>query len=116
MNKTFLIFLLLLGLGSAQAAPIEDEPLPFDTKMPPRVVMQQSGVAEPVAAVVKPTSNCKTIVKKVHGRKVRKEVCSKAVVAKPSGKSRKSTVAVKSKKSGHKTAVVKSTSKKHKRR
>lgn len=115
MNKTFLILVLLLGLGSAQAAPIEDEPLPFDTKMPPRMVMQQSGVVEPVAAV-RPASNCKTIVKKVHGRKVRKEVCSKAVAAKQSGKSRKSAIVAKGKKSGHKTAVVKSTSKKHKRR
>lgn len=117
MNKTLLILSLLLGLSAAHAAPIADEPLPFDTKMPPRVVMQQAGVAEPVVEERRPVSSCKTVIKKVHGRKVHKEVCSKAAGAKgkKGGKSKHAVVTSKHQKSGHNKPAAK-TSKKHKRR
>lgn len=119
MNKSILLLGFLFSWGLAHAAPVEDEPLPFDTKMPPRVVQQQAGEPDPAPVVItRATPACKTVVKKVHGRKVRQEVCGKSAAAKPEahskkvakGKKEKTAVA---KKSGTKS---KSNNKKNKRR
>lgn len=79
MKKSLLLFLLCFGIGLAHAVPIEDEPLPFDTRMPPRVAVVPSAAAEQAAPQPRIESRavCKTVVRKVRGRKVRQQVCSK---------------------------------------
>lgn len=122
MNKSILLLGFLLCWGTAQAAPIEDEPLPFDTKMPARIVQQQAGEAEPEAASApaanpRALTNCKTVVKKVHGRKVRKEVCSKTSATKKTVQTKKSLKGKKQISSSAKRTASKSKStKKNKRR
>lgn len=112
MNKSILLLGFLFSWSLAQAAPVEDEPLPFDTKMPPRVVQQQAGEPDPAPAVItRATPACKTVVKKVHGRKVRQEVCGKSAAAKSETAQSKKTVKGKKEKVSKATIAKKSSTK-----
>lgn len=95
------------------AAPIEDEPLPFDTRMPKRAAspVYADVPSRPTVAPVAQTERCRTVLKKVRGRKVRQQVCTKVT---KSTRVSKSTRQVTRKTVSHKKAVV--TRKSRKRR
>lgn len=80
MKKFLLLCLLCSGLAHA-SPPMEDEPLPFDTRMPPRALQPVDDEPERVSARAseeRPAAReCRTVVRKVRGKRVRKQVCSK---------------------------------------
>lgn len=80
MKKSLLLFLLCFGIGFVHAAPVEDEPLPFDSRMPSRSASTPPDAPARVEPEARATSRsvCKTVVRKVRGRKVRQQVCHKA--------------------------------------
>lgn len=82
MTKSLFLLLFCGCLSLAHAAPIEDDPLPFDTRMPARVAAPAApdpGVsarddAEPARAA--PRQKCRTVTRKVHGRRVKQQQCT----------------------------------------
>lgn len=84
MTRSLLVLLLCGCCAWVQAAPIEDEPLPFDTRMPPRTVApapaetaQSDAPRREAAPASEVRQKCRTVTRKVHGRRVKQKECTR---------------------------------------